>query len=379
MYQGVVTIRIALVTTSFYPGIGGAEFVMHHLANHWQRQGHDVCVINYRTGTAAHEDALYSVQKYGMLRGASVFGSHRFPFSWYAVRAIARRLREFNPDFISAHFGYPVALWLSCLKPMPRFLVTCHGPALNETENGPRARYGLDSRVADALNRSVGAVAISSHARRVMEKIGVDPDKIIDIPNGVDCKRFRKPVSFDLRSRFSIPAGAPVILSVGRENWAKAYDNALRAFAKLLDDVPRAYYVILGKRTDTWEPLAGQLGIKDSIRFCNGLYGDDLTGAYQQADIFLSSSIKELCPLVVLEAMAAGLPEVVTDVSGSQDMVTAGYNGIVVEPGNPDALAAALRTLAGDEAMRKKYGAANLERSREYDWDVISRRYLEYA
>jgi glycosyltransferase involved in cell wall biosynthesis len=288
-------------------------------------------------------------------------------------------IKEYNPDFISAHFGYPVGVWLSSLKPVPKFLITCHGPALNETARGPRARYGIDGLLADSMNKSAGAVAISADARRIMEKIGVKSSKILDIRNGVDCKKFRKAVGFDLRAKFGIPEDALVILSVGRGILVKAYDDGIKAFANVAHKMPKIYYIILGAGTDMWLPLAEQLGLKKRVIFCQGLYGDDLIGAYQQSDIFFLPSIKELGPLVVMEAMAAGLPEVVTNISGSQDMIHKGVNGIVVEPGAIDEMAEALNRLATNEALRQRFGQANLEKSKYYDWNVISREYLKHA
>lgn len=372
--------RIALITTSFLPKIGGAEFCVHHLAQHWCRQGHEVCVINNTSPEATEPGARYAVRKFSVLRGTTRFGYHRFPFAWYASGQLRRALEEYRPEFISAHFGYPVAIWLGHLRPVPRFLITCHGPALNVTPRGPRQRYGIDGLVAEALNASAGVVAISTHARQVMEQIGVKPAKILDIPNGVEVARFQTAVKeFDLRARFGLSPDATVILSVGRELWAKAYDIGIRAFARVAARASGAYYVILGKGTGRWRPLTRELGVEQQVVLSEGLYGDELVGAYQQADIFFLPSVKELCPLVVPEAMAAGLPEVVTDVSGSQDMIRDGHNGFVVPPSQPEAMADALLRLVGDEPLRRRMADASLAESRLYDWDRISRLYLEHA
>jgi hypothetical protein len=230
--DGARFMRIALLTTSFLPKIGGGEFVIHHLAQQWCRQGHDVRVINLVGDKTTHPEARYSVAKYNVLPGTTRYGYHRFPFASFARRAIARCLSDFQPDAISAHFGYPVSIWLYRLRPVPRHIITCHGPALNVTPTGPRQRYGISDLMAAALNCSSGAVAISTHARQVMVEIGVQPSKIIDIPNGADLERLaRKVEGFDLRQRLGLPADALVVLSVGREVWAKAYDVGVRGFA----------------------------------------------------------------------------------------------------------------------------------------------------
>ena len=374
--------RIALVTSSFLPIIGGAEMVVHHLGTQWCLQGHEVCVINSISDKATHPQARYAVWKYNILKGSSyILGPHRFPFRWYAARKLNGLLKEFNPDFISAHFGYPVGIWLGKIKPVPRFLITCHGPAVHKIEGGPRIRYKLDDIMVDSMNKSSGAVAISSFAHREMEKMGVEASKIIDIPNGVDWERFRKPASLDLRANFGMPKNALVVISVGRESraGAKAYDVGIKAFANLARKIPEAYYVILGAGTNKWIPLTKKLNIQNRVFFSSGLYEDALVGAYQQADIYFSPSSWELCPLSVLEGMAAGLPAVVTNVSGSQDMISNGINGFVVEPGQPEEMAEALLQLANDESLVHLFRLNNVEISKSYDWAIISRKYLAHA
>jgi len=370
--------RIALITTSFLPHVGGAEFVVHHLARNWSRQGHEVCVFNAVTAEATHADGEYVVRKFKVLRGGYRFGHHRFPFASYGARQMARLLVDYRPDFISAHFGYPVALWLSRVRPVPRFLITCHGPALNESPSGPRRRFGIDRQIAEALNASAGAVALSSQVRGTLEGMGVVPGKIIDIPNGVETERFGRPVDFDLRGRFGMARDARVILSVGRESWAKDYETGIRAFVRAARGDPGVHYLILGKGVRKWERLKAELTGAANVVLCEGLHGDELIGAYQQADIFFLPSIKETFPLVVVEAMAAGLPEVVTDVSGSQDAIKDQENGLVVPPGNLEAAATALRRLLDDEGLGKRLGAANRARAARYDWGRISRMYLEH-
>ncbi|MBU0638912.1 MAG: glycosyltransferase family 4 protein [Planctomycetes bacterium] len=371
--------KIALVCQTFLPCIGGAEFVMHHLGQQWCRQGHDVRIINGRSNEVTQPGATYSVRKFTLLRGSTRFGYHRFPFLGRGIRSVKRLLDEYEPDFTSVHFGYPTGVWLAKMKPVPKYVVTCHGEELTKFGWGYRSRYPIDDILSEALCSSVGAIAISTHARDLMVELGVPPDNIPYIPNGVDLEKFSVEPDFDLRAKFNLPKDAVVILSVGRHHPQKAYDSGLRAFAKVAAKAPEAHYVILGRDTSAQQPLAEQLGIGARVTFCNGLYGDELIGAYKQANIFFSPSIWEMMSLVVLEAIAAGLPEVVTNISGSQDVIQSGDNGFVVEPGDEDAMAEKLLELVGDKDLRERLGASNLAKSKYYGWDHISRKYLELA
>ncbi len=369
--------RIALVTNSFLPHIGGAEYVIHHLASVWGLAGHEVKVISVEPGDEPERGIPYSVKTFRLLKGSSRLGYHRFPFLQTAVRTLNGLLDSYKPDFISAHFGYPVGLWMSRCSPLPRFLITCHGEEINPGGK-PRAKYHLDGILAESFNRAHGVIAISNYSRKLLEEMGVRPDKIHLVPNGVERERFMKPAQFDLRGRFGIPRDAPVILSVGREHWIKAFDNGIEAIALLVGKNPSVHFVLLGKGNDRWAPLVKRLGIEKNVTISR-LYGEELVGAYQQSDIFFSSSVYEGCPLVVLEAMASSLPIVATNVSGSQDMIESGKNGILVEPGRTDEMAEALDSLLRDKSLQKRFGITNLELSEYYDWSNIGKMYLELS
>ena len=107
--------RIALVTCSFLPRVGGAEFVIHNLARHWTSRDHEVVVMNAASDRPP-EGAAYACRQFRVLRGSDRFGYHRFPFFGFVRRQLRRMLAEWRPDFISAHFGYPTALWLADLR-----------------------------------------------------------------------------------------------------------------------------------------------------------------------------------------------------------------------------------------------------------------------
>lgn len=371
--------RIAVVIPSFLPAVGGAEFVAHYLAVEWGKQGHEVRVFNWSSDEATHPDANYGVAKFRLLRGAPRFGYHRFPFSWYTRRDLGRLLDAFDPHLVFGHMGYPTGHWLSRLRPERPYYITCHGRDITLFDWGDRTVYGIDDVLRDALDRSAGAIAISSFAARLMEDLGVPPERIHFIPNGVDVERFRREVRSDLRALLDLPAEARVVLSVGREHPQKAFAAGLEAFAGVAARTTNAWLVILGKGTEANLPLAERLGIADRVRLCEGLHGDDLIAAYQQADVLFSPSVWEMMPLVVLEAMAAGLPAVVTNISGSQDLVLDGETGFIVEPGALDDMADALVKLIEDDALRTAFARAAGSRAEDYSWERVSRRQLELA
>jgi glycosyltransferase involved in cell wall biosynthesis len=368
--------RIALISSSFLPATGGAEFVVHSLAQEWAKQGHEVRIFNWLTSDATDPEATYSVRRFRLLRGAARVGYHKFPWGWYTRSDLKKQIKEFDPDCMSIHMAYPTGYYLDGLIPGCPYVITCHGGDLTKFDWGFRQKYEIESVLRSALENCSGAIAISSFARRLMEEIGVSQDQIVDIPNGVDLERFRRSSQFVLKSHFNLDQSKRVILSVGREHPQKAYAAGIRAFSAVAEKFPEAHYLLVGKGTATNQNLCDELNISDRVTFCEGLYGENLVGVYQQADIFFSPSIWEMMPLVVLEAMAAGRPAVVTNVSGSQDLVNSGKNGLVVEAGDIAGMSEALGKVLGDENLRESFSRSMLESAEGYSWDRISRLYL---
>jgi glycosyltransferase involved in cell wall biosynthesis len=375
-------LRIALVTTSFLPTVGGAELVVHHLAKGWSQSGHEVKVFCEENQVAPQSgDSGYTVQTYPLMRGTYRFGPHRFPFRQYNTWSLSRKLIDFAPEMISAHFGYPVGVWLSNLPPMSAHcMVTCHGKDLSQSEWGYRNRYHCDYSLGRALNTFPGVIAISGYARQQMEELGVDGARIYDVPNGVDIERFQKTVPATIRARHKVPKDAILILSVGRNSGEKAYLNAIEAVSRLKPDSSKeVYYLIVGSGVESLSSVASSCPEGVKIILCNGLFDDDLVSAYQEADIYFSASTSELFPLTVLEAMAAGLPLVLTDISGHQDVIDPGVNGFLVPADDGAAAALLLTELIDDPVQCRKMGSVNRERVSGYSWANICKRYLDLA
>jgi glycosyltransferase involved in cell wall biosynthesis len=371
--------RIAVITASFLPEVGGAQYCVHYLAREWARAGHEVTVVNTTSDSPPDPAAGYSVRRLGLLRGSTRFGYHRFPFRHWVTRQLDRILKNDSPDFVSSHTAYPTALWLAHLPHPTRFVLTCHGGDITTAPWGARARYGIDSELRTALGRAERVIAISRSARRLVEDLGVPPERVVDIPNGVDVDRFTSRVDVDLRSELGLPRGALLILSVAHNRPPKGLEVGVRAFARARERGLDAHYLIVGQDASVLTGLARELGQAARIHPQPPLTGDRLAAAYQQAEVYLAPSWDELFPLVLLEAMASGLAVVATDISGHQDVVRPGENGFLVGAGDVEEMARALLELGQDPSARESIGKTNRQRAHEFRWEEISRRYLELA
>jgi len=164
-----------------------------------------------------------------------------------------------------------------------------------------------------------------------------------------------------------LPADALVIGTVGNLTPKKGQAILIEAFSRLHASRADSRLVIVGTGPEQ-EHLRSEVasrGLEDAV-LMTGSRGDvpDLLPAF---DIYASASLFEGLPIALVEAFAAGLPVVATSAGGTGEVVSDGVEGVLVDPGDVDALAKALDALAGDPERRASYGAAATRRSRDFD------------
>ncbi|HZO70819.1 MAG TPA: glycosyltransferase family 4 protein [Ktedonobacteraceae bacterium] len=210
------------------------------------------------------------------------------------------------------------------------------------------------TRFTYAQLRHMGAVVIvlSTRMQRYLENNGLARLDIQLIPNGVDASRFRPaPEHFT-------GANAQTVICVSQLRYEKGIDVLLQAWHLVQQQLPDARLIIVGcgPLQAQLEQLASALCIADSIEFaglCN-----DVPRQLHRGSIAVLPSRWEGMPNALLEAMASGLACVATRVSGSEDVIQDGYNGLLVEAEDYRGLADALLTLAQNPLLAKKYGHA---------------------
>ena len=187
------------------------------------------------------------------------------------------------------------------------------------------------------------------------------------IPNAVDIQ----PAPAARRDR-----DRPVMIAVGRLKAPKDFLTLVRGLAALPPGSIDARIVGEGPDRAELESEIGRLGIGDRVH----LLGErrDVPELLARADVFVLSSASEGMPVSVLEAMAAGLPVVGSKVGGIPELVVDGETGLLVEPGDPDELAAAIGRLAADPELRRQLGEAGRERAQgRFALDTFRRAHVE--
>ena len=198
---------------------------------------------------------------------------------------------------------------------------------------------------------------------------GVRPEQVVVIPNGVPA-RDQAPDKPTLRARLGLPNDCPLIGTVGRLRPQKGVEVLLHAFQWVIIEEPTTVLLVIGDgelRPDL-ERLAHTLGVADSVRFLGER--PDVSDILPALDVYAHPALFEGMPNAVMEAMAAGLPVVATDVDGTRELIEDGNTGWLVPSGDAPKLAERILILfadplaarhAGQAAARKIHAAYSLE------------------
>jgi glycosyltransferase involved in cell wall biosynthesis len=232
-----------------------------------------------------------------------------------------------------------------------------------------------DTRRKEALARRLfrlapTVVAGSADVQRyLIDVVGIAPERTRVIPCGIDPEPFRA-----VRRRTS-GASRVVLLSVGRLVEAKGHAILLHALRRLVDCGLEVELHIVGDgplRGDL-ERLVARLELGGRVRFFGAVLPP--VGALGEADVFVFPSLVEPQGLAVLEAMAAGVPVVASRAGGIPEMIEHARDGILVEPGDASALAAALADVLADPSLRARLTDGAARRVEEFDIRVVARRW----
>lgn len=216
---------------------------------------------------------------------------------------------------------------------------------------GPYARW--------LYNRSVDVVvAISDGVRAALVRGGVEPGRITVVPSGVDPDAFAPPpgARSARRHAWGIPPDGVLVLVVGALERRKGHAVLLEAARQLPRREAALHYVFCGAGSAGEALAAAAAPLGDAVRFAG--FRGDVAACLAAADVVAMPSLQEGLGVAALEAMAAGKPVVASRVGGLAEAVADGETGMLVPPGDPAALAAALAMLARDAAIRDRLGAA---------------------
>ncbi len=215
------------------------------------------------------------------------------------------------------------------------------------------------------LAHSTDRIIANSEAvrRYLLDRGGLEPDKVVTIYNGVNFERFHAPCDPQVRRQeLGIPSSCVLAGVVARVEPAKDHATLLQAMSLIRDRVPNLHLVVVGGGTEEerLRRLSRELGIADRVHFTG--FRTDAAEWLQSLDFSVLSSVKEGLSNSVIESMAAGRSIAATDVGGNAEVIIPEETGLLVPPRDTTALANALARLAESPELREKFGRAGQER-----------------
>jgi len=367
-------VRIAHLTATFPPYPGGAGNTAYRFARGQAARGHHVEVFTAPAAGQPPDPGRTLVHRID-----PVLAIGNAPL----IPSLAR-IAEF--DVVHLHYPFIFGAELTLLGRLTRrrrrqaLLVHYKNRLVGA---GPRAPLfaAYERTIAPLLVRAADRVCVLSadHAASVpyLRRAGErNPGKLIEMPNGVDTDEFSPgPDANRLREHLGIPAGALLaafVATLDRAHHFKRLDLAIDALARLDGGVAEPHLVVAGggELLDGFQARAAAAGVGDRVHFLGPLPHAELPAVLRAADAFvLTTDPPESFGIVLIEAMACGLPTIATDYPGVRAVVDDGETGLIVPAHDPAAIGAAIARLAADPAARRRMGTAGRAKAeREWAW-----------
>lgn len=374
--------RVLFCSRRFFPAISGMSVYAQNLLRHLVAAGHDVTMVSqYRDDPAGTR--VYGGGPPPQVPGVKVIGRRSLGEERFAepggadferdvddmLSAILAEHREQPFDILHAQYGYPNG-WTALLAARELGI-----PAVVSIQGGDGHWVGSccathREAMLRVLNHADALlIGCESFAGEVVDRLGVDRNRFTIVPGAVEVERFRPAPGWQAGA-----AADPVrLLYHGRVDRRKGALDFLEALALIRAEGVRFDATIsgIGPDYDASRETADRLGLP--VRFTGYAEYDAVPAIYHGGDVFVSPTYAEGFSNTILEAMASGLPVLSCRAVGVMDCLRDDENGLLVEPGDVPAIAAALRRLCADPALRRRLAETALEECRRvYSWEAVA-------
>ena len=376
-------LRICFVSRRFYPTISGMSVYADNLLRELVRMGHSVTMVSQYRGDELGR-RVYGGGPPPEVPGVRVVGLESLGEQDGGdferdidtmVSTIVAEHEERPFDVIHAQYGYPTGL---AAMEASRVLGV---PNLVSIQGGDGhwigSCCGTHKRAMLAVLGHAGALLIGSRsfAEEVTQNHGIPPESFTIIPNAVDTSRFTP-----LEDR---PLGAlseePLLLYHGRVDRRKGVLVLLDAFAELNGERALRLAVSgIGPDLDAVTGRVGELGLEGKVEIVGYSPNDEVPSVYRRGEVFVTPTFAEGFSSTILEAMSTGLPIISTRAVGVVDCLRHEENALLSEVGDAGSLAAEIRRMLDDDALREHLAAQGLQEARTlYSWPAIAGRIVD--
>lgn len=289
-------------------------------------------------------------------------------------------IRKENIDIVNSHWLIPQGIVGAMCKKIfnVKHIASVHGSDINLIAT---------SRVLKILFKF-----IAKNTDQIIANSNFTKKKILDVNSELESKTQIIPMGIDITKMNEIQPNEPkkmingdnIVLAVGRLIPLKGVNYLIQAMSHVAIKYPTAKLIICGEGSEKLNlvKLVIKLNLSDNVIFTGHVPNDRIVQYYHSADVFVLPSIRidgfeEGLGVVLLEAMACGVPVIGSNTGGIGSIIDDGYNGFLAKAKSPEDIAEKIITLLSDESIRKKFRINGLETATKYSWDVIVEQYTE--
>ena len=375
--------KILMLTWEYPPRIvGGIARVVHDLSQRLIRDGHEVTVITYKDGDAPEYESdkgvqVYRIENYMIRPNNFIDWIMQMNFNMIAkANELIANGEKF--DTIHAH-DWLVAYAAKTLKHSYNIPLVS---TIHATESGRNS--GIHDEVQRYINdtewlltyESSEVIVNSNYMKCELQRLfGLPFEKINVVPNGININNFAGiERDYEFRRQYAMD-NEKIILYVGRLVYEKGIQNLISAMPKILNGYHDSKLIIAGKggMLDELKAQANSMGLGDKVYFTGYLNAKQVQKMYKCADVAVFPSTYEPFGIVALEAMLAGVPTVVSDVGGLNEIIEHGVNGMKSYAGNSNSIADSVLSLLYDQKL-----CANISKNaknkvkEQFNWNKIA-------
>jgi endonuclease/exonuclease/phosphatase family metal-dependent hydrolase/glycosyltransferase involved in cell wall biosynthesis len=336
--------KILMMTNSYAPMVGGIEESIRTFTHEFEKLGHEVIIV-------APECDGAPLDEVGVIRLRAIqhINHSDFGIALPMSSLLPELLKTFMPDIIHCHHPFwigDIALRLSSKNSIP-LVFTYHTMFEQHMHYLPIQNDAMKRFIVELFtgyaNLANQVIVPSESVRTVLLERGVTTE-IEVIPTGVDLQKFAFGNGEVIRKRLGIPLDAVVIGFIGRLAQEKNLTFLSESIAAYIKKKQTAHFLLGGDGPlkDEIKAIFEKEGVANRLHFAGMLHGQDLVDCYHAMNIFSCASLSETQGIVLIEAMAAGIPVVAIDAPGVREVVKDGYNGRLIFDENKDTFIKAL-------------------------------------
>jgi len=335
----------------------GASIHTQRWVNYFAKKGHEVHLICWKL-MLGYDDNIHTHLLTRLAPKLWAVSKYLSALLW--VFQTRRLINKIKPDIVHGHF-ITVYGFLAAFSGFHPLVVSAWG---SDILVDPKRNLFLKAIVRYTLKKADKITCEGQNMGEASIELGGEPEKIIDVLWATDTEKFSpQQRSVKLRRELGI-LDSPIVISTKNLEPIYDIDSLIKSIPLVLKEIPEAKFIIAGKGSQEvkLKELAKSLGLSDSVRFVGWIPSDQLPKYVASADIYVCTSLSDGgFALSTKEAMACGLPVIITDFGDNRKWVEDGINGFIVPLEDPKVLAEKIMYLLRNEDVRVDFGGRNRE------------------